>query len=215
MAEAEGTVFVVDDDPAIREAMRRLLEEVKLPVREYSEAKEFLAEFDGQGIGCVVLDIRMPGMSGIDLHKKLCADGHDTPVIIVSGHGDIRMAVDAVRRGAFDFLEKPFTVQTLLDRIQHALTHHSMVRERLSEQHDLESSYAKLTPRECEVIDLVVKGKTNKQIAFDLGVTSQAIDARRANAMRKLNCDSIPQITEFILRLRNTVIDRAGIPGDS
>ncbi len=208
MERTDGTVYVVDDDPAIRTAMSRLLEEVQLPVREFADAQSFLDEFTGSEICCIILDIRMPGMSGIELQKKLVADGHDSPVIIVSGHGDIPMAVDAVQRGAFDFLEKPFSVQTLLDRIQQALAHHRLVRARDGRRRDLEVRYQKLTPRECEVIDHVITGKTNKQIAFELGVSSQAIDARRANAMRKLSCDNIPQVTEFMLRLRNSVTQR-------
>ncbi|MCA8959492.1 MAG: response regulator transcription factor [Planctomycetes bacterium] len=208
MEALEGTVFVVDDDPDIRHAMRRLLDEVHLPVSEFSDARHFLDEFERGSPGCIILDVRMPGMSGIELQKRLQSEGVSTPVIIVTGHGDIPMAVDAVQRGAFDFLEKPFAAQALLDRIQDALRYDRELRELGERRTEIEERYARLTPREREVIDLVVTGKTNKQIAADLGVSSQAIDARRANAMRKLGTTNIPELTEFMLRYREDIRSR-------
>lgn len=197
--QSKGNVFVVDDDRAIREALERLFEEVDLPVRTFGSAGDFLADHDSDGPSCIVLDVRMPGMSGIELHKKLTADNNTIPVIIITGHGDIQMAVDAVRMGAVDFIEKPFKPQRLLDCVQKCLVE-SMRRLQIKVARDaLAARFARLTVREREVVELVVTGMTNKQIAAQLDVSSQAIDARRMKAMGKLQANNIPELVKVAL----------------
>ena len=196
----DATVYVVDDDEAIRRSVRRLLEQVDLPIETFASVDEFLAVYSPARPGCLVLDVRMPGMSGIDLQQKLADDGIDLPVIIVTGHADVPMAVDAMRRGAIDFLEKPYRAQVLLDSVHRGLDRDRARRRRRDEAASIAERFAQLTPREREVVDLVVSGKTNKEIASGIGVTPQAIDARRAKAMAKLGVQSVPELVEYVLR---------------
>lgn len=193
-------VYVIDDDQAIRKSAQRLLEQVELPVRTYASADEFLATYVPDRPACLVLDVRMRGMSGIDLQKRLAADGIEVPVIIVTGHGDIPMAVEAMRRGALDFLEKPYRAQVLLDSIHRGLQRDRIRREQRETSAVIAERFAQLTPREREVVDRVARGMTNKEIASDLGVTPQAIDARRLRAMGKLGVETVPQLVEYLLR---------------
>lgn len=193
-------VYVVDDDQAIRKSAQRLLEQVELPVRTFASADEFLSSYESDRPACLVLDVRMRGMSGIDLQKRLTADGIDVPVIIVTGHGDIPMAVEAMRRGAVDFLEKPYRAQVLLDSIHRGLQRDRIRREQRWASAAIAERFAQLTPREREVVDRVARGMTNKEIAADLGVTPQAIDARRSRAMSKLGVETVPQLVEYLLR---------------
>lgn len=198
--ELEGTVFVVDDDPAVRKSLRRLVESVGLSAREFSGAKEFLECYDPDQPGCLVLDVRMPGMSGTELQKRLAGDGIGIATIIVTGYGDIRMAADAMRRGAVDFLEKPVAPQELLDRIQQALAEDAKRRRERAELHDVAERLARLTRRERQVVDLVVEGLTNKQIATRFGVSPQAIDAHRARAMDKMHARNVPELVRLMIK---------------
>jgi len=200
--KAEATVFVVDDDPLVRRSLERLLGSVNLPVRSFSMAREFREGYDPTGPSCIVLDVRMPGMSGMELQKQLTAEGVTTPIIFISGHGDISMVADAMRGGAIDFLEKPVSPQRLLDRVQDALTQDRENRCSHAEHDALAARLASLSPREHEVVDLVVTGMTNKDIATKLGVSSQAVDAHRMKAMRKLGADSVAALARLVVESR-------------
>ena len=195
------TVFVVDDDPTMRHSMSRLLQEVNIHVQTFATARDFLNVHDPEQPGCLVIDVRMPGMSGIDVHKHLVAKGHTIPVIIVTGHADVPMAVDALKRGAFDFLEKPLRAQPLLDLVRRALAKDEDDRRTARDKQQLLERYAKLTEREIQVIDFIVAGLTNKAIAQKLGVSSQAIDARRARAMEKLKVASVPELVQIAVKV--------------
>jgi two-component system response regulator FixJ len=197
--ESEATVYVVDDDPGVRASLKRLLEEVNLPCEAFGTADEFLEVYHPASPGCLVLDVRMPGMSGIELHKRLVAEGVTIPVIIISGHGDIPMAAESMRRGAVDFMEKPVTPQMLLDRIQQAIRLDAETRRATAERDAVAGRVALLTPREREVVDLAMTGLANKQIAAQLGVSPQAIDAHRAKAMRKMQARSVPELVRLMI----------------
>ncbi|MBU0616779.1 MAG: response regulator [Planctomycetes bacterium] len=197
--EPKGTVYVVDDDPGVRTSLRRLLEEVSLPCQAFGTANEFLKAYSPASPGCLVLDVRMPGMSGIELHKRLVAEDVTIPVIIISGHGDIPMAAETMRRGAVDFMEKPVSPQTLLDRIQQALARDAETRRAKVERDAVAARAALLTPREREVVDLAVTGMANKQIAAQFGVSSQAIDAHRAKAMKKLQAENVAELVRLMI----------------
>ena len=196
---AEGTVYVVDDDPAVCRALTRLLEQVNLPVRVFHSAQDFLDEFDDESPGCILLDVRMPGMSGLELQRELAERALDPPIIIITGHGDVPMAVDAMRQGALDFMEKPFKPQQLLDRVHEALTQaveRCAARAKRARALDL---LALLTQREREVVNRAATGKNNKQIAADFGVSSQAIDAHRSKAFKKLQVTSVAEMVQLLV----------------
>jgi RNA polymerase sigma factor (sigma-70 family) len=195
-----AVVYIVDDDEALRRSLGRLLEEVNLGAESYASVGEFLAAYDSARPSCAVLDVRMPGMSGMDLQRKLMEEGIEIPVIIVTGHGDITMAVEAMRCGAVDFLEKPYRPQDLLDGIHRALIQDAERRVREGYAREIVDRFGQLTAREREVVDMVADGMTNKQIAEDLGVTPQAIDARRSRAMAKLGVATVPQLVEAVIR---------------
>ncbi len=197
---AECVVYIVDDDEAMRTALVDLLDSVQLPTETYATAERFLEHFVPDRPGCLLLDVRMPGMGGIELHKRLVARKVTLPVIIISGHGDIPMAVEAVRGGALDFMEKPFRFQPLLDRVQQALTLDDELRRERREREAVAENFSRLTPRERDVIDRAVRGLTNKQIAAELGVSPQAIDASRAKAMEKLDVANIPDLVRLSIK---------------
>lgn len=197
----QQTVFVVDDDQAARESLRWLLESVGHHVQCYGSAREFLAECDGTVPGCLVLDVRMPGMSGLELQNFLQERQWCLPIIMVTGHGDIPMAVRAMKSGAVDFLQKPYNDQALLDRIQHAL---DLCRQRRHEYYELSKirqNYQKLTPREREVAELVVSGKANKVIAIELDLSPKTIEVHRANVMEKMQVRSLSELVRMWMRL--------------
>jgi len=196
------TVFVVDDDATMRHSMSRLLQEVNIHSQTFSSARDFLSAYDPEQPGCVIVDVRMPGMSGIDAHKQMVAKGHTIPVIIVTGHADVPMAVDALKRGAFDFLEKPVRAQALLDVVRRAIAQDQDDRQEGVEKKLTLERYDKLTDREVEVINYIIDGLTNKAIAQKLGVSSQAIDARRTRAMGKLKVTSVPELVQVALKVR-------------
>lgn len=195
----DSTVFVVDDDPDVRRSLTRLMEEVEQPVQAFANAREFLEAYDPACAGCLVLDVRMPGMSGTELHKKLLADGITIPIIIITGHGDVPMAVEALQRGAIGFIEKPIRPQVLIDHIQQALAWDCECRRSKAERDSIAARVALLTPREREVVDLAVSGMTNKGIAVQLGVSPQAIDNLRAKALAKMGADSVPELVKLML----------------
>jgi two-component system response regulator FixJ len=199
---AKGTVFIVDDDPAIRRALGRLLEEVALPARTFATADAFLETYDEDEPGCLVLDVRMPGMSGMDLQERLNQLGIRIPIIFITAHGDIPMAVAAIQRGALDFVEKPVRAQKLIDRIHDALNLDVELRAERQKTARLAERFELLTRRERQVIELAATGQTNKEIATQFGVSSQAIDGHRSRAMKKLGTHSVAELVRLVLDLR-------------
>ena len=199
----ESTVFFVDDDAGVRQWFIRLMEEIDQPVKAFASAAEFLEAFAPESPGCLVLDVRMPGMSGVELHRKLVADGHLLPVIMITGHGDVPMAVESMQLGAVSFLEKPVRSQQLVDCIQHALRADAKRRRLEAKRRQIMERVASMTQREREVVELAVAGMNNKEIAVKLGVSPQAIDVRRSHAMAKLGAKNIPELVKTMLRVRD------------
>ena len=194
-------VIVVDDDSGVRNAMRILLKTVGLDSIQFGSAQEFLAAYQPAQPGCLVLDIRMPGMSGLELQQQLNLRGAVIPVIFMTGHGDIPMAVEAMQHGAFDFLQKPFRDQDLLDRIQRAIVKDAELRQSLGEHARIKTHLESLTPREREVLDLMTQGKQNKSIAQDLGVSPRTVEIHRARVMEKMNAQSVAELVRMMLDL--------------
>ncbi len=194
-----ASVAIVEDDAAVRTSLVRLLQEAGYATAEYASAEDYLADVDPEATACVLLDVRMPGMSGIVVHSELARRAPLVPVIFVTAHGDVPMAVDALRRGAFDFLEKPVRAGRLIESVRDALAWQRHARERQLQDGHLRSRFAKLTEREREVVRLVAEGRTNKAIAAELGVSSQAIDARRSNAMVKLGVSTVAHLVRLVV----------------
>ena len=201
----QATVHVVDDDDAVRSSLRLLLKSAGLQTIAHASAQEFLAAWDGDQPGCLVLDVRMPGMSGIELQAELNQRGAIIPVIFISGHGDIPMAVEAIQHGAFDFLQKPFRDQDLIDRVQRALASDAEHRQLLQQRETLRQRLESLTPREQEVLELVTQGKANKVMAGDLGVSQRTVEIHRARVMEKMGAQSLAQLVRMVLELDKTV----------
>ena len=199
-ANQAATIFVVDDDPAIRFAMQALLESVDLEHEILSSGDEFLEHVSAERAGCLVLDIRMPGLGGLELQEEMKKRGYALPIIFVTGHGDVPMAVDAMQKGAVDFVQKPFRDQDLLDRIHKALDTDRERREQ-REQHDVVAErIGRLTNREKEVFDLVVTGKPNKVIAYELGVSQRTVEIHRARVMEKMQARSLADLVKMHLQ---------------
>jgi FixJ family two-component response regulator len=194
MNMAEQQVFIVDDDEAVRDSMSMLLDTIDLPHRCFTSAGEFLDFYDGTQRGCLVLDIRMPGMSGLELQQRLSSTNALLPIIFITGHGDIPMAVEAMRQGALDFMRKPFREQDLLDRIQQALEHEAGTRDVLLDRAKILERIATLTAREREVFERVAKGQANKYIAIDLGISERTVEVHRAQVMKKLEVRTLAQL---------------------
>ena len=199
MKEKITTVFVVDDDEAVRTSLKLLLRSVGLPVETCVSAQEFLDRFDAERPGCLVLDIRMPGMSGLELQERLNAMHAMIPVVFITGHGDVPMAVEAMQHGAVDFIQKPFRDQDLLDRINQALEKDRDNRAGLRERDNIRARIADLTPREKEVMDLVTAGKANKIIAGDLDVSQRTVEIHRARVMEKMGASSLAHLVRMII----------------
>lgn len=196
------TVFVVDDNTAVRDAIRWLVEQVGLQVKTYATAQEFLGAYRPGMRGCLVLDIRMPGMSGIELQERLVREGAHLPVIIVTGHGDVPITVRAMKAGACEFLQKPFNDQTLLDAIQTALEKYSQVWEQEDSSSETSRNLASLTPREREVLEQLRHGKLNKVIAADLGLSVRTVEGHRAKIMEKMGARTLGQLIEMVVKSR-------------
>jgi len=196
MKSTEQQVFIIDDDEAVRDSMSMLLETVDLPHRCFASAAEFLQFFDGSQRGCLVLDIRMPGMSGLELQQRLNDANALLPIIFITGHGDIPMAVEAMRQGALDFMRKPFREQDLLDRITQALEHEAGIRDVLLDRAKVLERIATLTAREHEVFERVAEGQANKVIAIDLGISERTVEVHRAQVMRKLEVRTLAQLVK-------------------
>ena len=202
MTEYKPTVFLVDDDEAVRDSLGLLMKSVDLTSRSFASAGDFLAEYDPDSPGCLILDIRMPGMSGMELQQKLIDMRAKLPIIFITGHGDIPMAVEAMQRGAVDFIPKPFRDDELLDRINKALENDRKNRDSLVEREVIEERIEKLTPREKQVLELVVQGKANKVIAGDLEVSQRTVEIHRARGMEKMQVRSVAQLVRMVMRIQ-------------
>ena len=205
MKERSPVVFIVDDDEAVRSSLRLLLKSVGLVPSALASAREFLDKYDPAQPGCLVLDVRMPEMSGLELQEQLNLKGAVLPVIFITGHGDVPMAVEAMQAGACDFLQKPFRDQDLIDRIQRALDKDRTNRAALDERTLIRERLQSLTPREREVLAMVTSGKANKIMAADLGVSQRTIEIHRARVMEKMSAASLAQLVRMVMDLDENV----------
>lgn len=201
MSEAEATVFVVDDDAPLRESLRNLIRSVGLRVELFASAQEFLQSQQPDTPSCLVLDVRMPGLSGLDLQKQTSEAGLEIPIIFITGHGDVPMTVRAMKAGAVEFLTKPFRDQDLLDAIQQALERSRKAREQRAATKELRQRFAMLTPREREVMERVVAGLLNKQIGAELGTSETTVKIHRHQVMEKMGAGSLPELVRMADRL--------------
>jgi RNA polymerase sigma factor (sigma-70 family) len=197
--ELKPTIFVVDDDEGVRNSLRFLLKSVGHSATTLASATEFLSTYQPDQPGCLVLDVRMPGLSGLELQQQLNLRGAIIPVIFITGHGDIPMAVEAMQHGAFDFLQKPFRDQDLIDRIQRALAADEKNRASLRERDRVRARLDSLTPREREVLDLMMRGKPNKVMAAELGLSQRTVEIHRARVMEKTDASSLAQLVRMVM----------------
>ncbi len=201
MTRTGQQVFIIDDDEAVRDSMSMLLETVNLPHQCFSSALEFLDSYDGTQQGCLVLDIRMPGMSGLELQDRLQESEALLPIIFITGHGDVPMAVEAMRKGALDFMRKPIREQDLLDRIHEALDLEAGIRNIMVDREQMMKKLATLTAREREVFERVADGHANKVIGLDLGISERTVEVHRSQAMKKLEVRSLAQLVKIKIDL--------------
>ncbi len=195
-------VFIVDDDEQVRSALTLLMESVGLKAESFASASDYLQQFDAAKSGCLILDVRMPGISGLDLQARLSAETIHPPIIIITGHGDVPMAVRAVTAGAVDFIEKPFNNQSMLDNVHRALELDAKQRGESSRLQDIEKRYNDLTPREKEVLLCVIEGKRNKIIAADMHISQSTVEAHRSKVMDKMLADSLSDLMRMALLLK-------------
>ena len=195
-----GTIFVVDDDAAVRRAIASAGNLLGRPVKAFASAADFLAAYDSSRPGCLVLDLKMPGMTGIELQQRLVDDGIPLPVIIVSGHADVRIAVDVMTRGAITLLEKPFRLEELLAQLRKALELDEKNRQRAKEQAEADAKLAGLTAKEREVLEAIAAGKTNREIAEELGLSLRAVEDRRARLMKKVQAKTVAELVQVLNR---------------
>jgi two-component system response regulator FixJ len=203
--KSQPVVYIVDDDDGMRRALTLLMGTVGYHAVPFGRPREFLEKYDPAQPGCVVLDVRMPEMSGLEVQQHLNRTGSMLPVILITGHGDIPMAVQAMKDGAFDFLQKPFRDQDLIDRINGALKQDAENRATLEKHADLKRRAESLTPREREVMALVVDGKANKVIAIDLGLSERTVEIHRANVMEKMGARSVAHLVKMNLTIAGEV----------
>ena len=197
--DTKGTVYVVDDDDAIRDSLRWLLEANDYKVELYDSGESFIAKYDPNAIAVLVLDVRMPGMSGLEVQEHLLARKADLPIIFITGHGDVPMAVRALKKGAVDFIEKPFQQAALKAQVEHMLNEARERRMKNERQSLNEALLAKLTPREQQVLERIVAGRHNKQIADDLGISIKTVEAHRASIMDKTNSGTVADLMRVVM----------------
>ncbi len=202
MDNTKPVVFVVDDDEAICRSLCLLIEDIGLDVKTFNSAQEFLGAYTPSQPGCLVLDVRMSGMSGLELQAKLESLGYHVPTIIITGHGDVPMAVEAMKSGAFDFIEKPFRDQVLLDSIQKAVASDQQNRQAQAQSADFQSRVELLTQREREIMNLLMLGKANKVIAYELDISPKTVDFHRANILSKVGVNSVVDLVRLAHRAR-------------
>jgi len=195
----QPTVFVVDDDQAMRNSLKWLIESVSMQVETYDSADAFIKNYYPGRSGCLLLDVRMPGMSGLELQEYLVKQRISIPVVVITGHGDVPMAIRAMKSGAVDFIEKPFNDELLLESIRHALMMDEQQRDKQAQRAEIATRLARLTPREHEVMAMVTSGKANKEIAATLGVSSKTVEAHRARVMEKMQAPSLAELVRMAL----------------
>lgn len=205
MAE-ESIVYVVEDDPRVSESLVYLLESAELQSETFGSAEAFLEAFDPRSHGCLLLDVRLPGMDGLELQRQMVERKWRIPVIIISAHGDISMAVTAMRAGAFDFVEKPYDDRELLERIQKAIEHDSKQWDRFRQRDELQARLRTLTNRETEVLDLVVEGEPTKGIAKRLGTSFNTVQNQRASILKKMQARSVADLVRMVMIARSADI---------
>jgi len=201
MADSQPTVFIVDDDEPVRDAIGLLLDTVGIAHQSFGSAQAFLNAYDRGRTGCLVLDIRMPGMSGLELQDLLLEDDAPVPIIFITGHGDIPMAVEAMRKGALDFIRKPFRDQELLDRIQEALNADAANRRTSADLDEIRDRVGSLTPREYEVFERVAEGQANKVVAIDLSISERTVEIHRSQVMQKTKARSLADLVRMKILL--------------
>jgi two-component system, LuxR family, response regulator DctR len=209
MNSSAPMIHVVDDDEAVRDSVEALVQHAGYRVCAYASGEEFLEKYERHGAGCVLLDVRMPGISGIELFRELSAREFDLPVLFISGHGDVPMAVGAVKSGAFDFVEKPYSPELLLQKIEAALAAFAGKAESLAERQMVLARIARLTSRERQVLDRVVDGHPNKAIAAALGISQKTIETHRFRIMRKMEAKNLPDLVKMVLLVRGREAPRA------
>jgi FixJ family two-component response regulator len=202
MADANRTVLVVDDDPALRESVGRLLRSLGLEAQLFASIADFLESDPPDGPSCLVLDVRLPGKSGLDLQRELAAANRELPIIFVTGHGDIPMTVQAMKGGAIEFLTKPFRDQELLDAIQLGLSRDRDRRENEKALAALRERFASLSPRERDIVIQVARGRLSKQIAGDIGIAEGTVKVHRSRAMQKMKARSLPELGRMADKLK-------------
>ncbi|MCB1960990.1 MAG: response regulator transcription factor [Rhodocyclaceae bacterium] len=198
-AAPEQTVYIVDDDDALRDSLVWLLESNAHRVEQFASAEAFLAAFHGDMAGCVVLDVRMPGMSGLELYERLRERHARMPVVFITGHGDVQMAVSMLKKGAVDFIEKPFSDRDMLKLIDQCLATERENRERLRQDAAVQRRLEQLTSRETEVLELIIAGRLNKQIADDLGISIKTVEVHRARVMEKMEVRSLAELVQSVM----------------
>jgi two-component system response regulator FixJ len=199
MPSEPAIVHVIDDDEALRESLAFLLRTADIEAKSYASAAAFLDALPLKGLTCIITDVRMPGLSGIDLLRRVKELGIEVPVIVITGHGDVPLAVEAMRFGAVDFLEKPFDDEILLQSVRAALRQQAGAAKRQSERAEIEGRLAVLSPRERDVLAGLVAGRANKQIAFDLGISPRTVEIYRANLMDKMQAGSLSDLVRMAL----------------
>jgi FixJ family two-component response regulator len=196
----KGTVFVVDDDEAVRDSLQWLLEGKDYRVRCYDSAENFLARYDAREVACLVVDIRMTGMSGLELQDKLLEINSPLPIVFITGHGDVPMAVNSMKKGAMDFIQKPFDEGSLVSLIERMLEHAKTSFASAQASASRDALLGKLTSREAQVLERIVAGRLNKQIADDLGISIKTVEAHRANIMEKLSANTVADLLKIALK---------------
>jgi FixJ family two-component response regulator len=202
-ATPEATVFVVDDDGAVRDSLKWLLESVGLAVEVFDSAAAFLGVYDPERPGCIIADVRMPGMSGLEMQKELAARPAGPPLIVITGHGDVQMAVHAMKAGAYDFVEKPFNDERLIDLVQRAVADNAAQLETRALIAESARCLSLLTPREGQVLGLLIAGESNKGVANALGITDKTVEAHRARVMEKFNATSFADLMRKVMILED------------
>ena len=195
----KGTVYVVDDDEAVRDSLQWLLEGNDYRVRCFDSAESFLARYDPREVACLIVDIRMAGMTGLELQERLIERRSPLPIVIVTGHGDVPMAVDSMKKGALDFIQKPFDDRTLVALVERMLDHARGTFAQQQQSASRDALLSKLTGREAQVLERIVAGRLNKQIADDLGISIKTVEAHRANIMEKLNANTVADLLKIAL----------------